>query len=510
MVRCCLAIVPLVALTVGLTAAVPVLSGVAAAATGNTLNLGYDFSSEFSNTFDPAKSQSECDSLVAEQIYGFLLTRNVKDQIEPGLASAWTIGTDSLTLTLRPGLTFSDGEPFDAQAVKDGILHNQSNTMFTELHAVTGVDVLNPTTARIDLKDNSGVRLTYALTQSSGEIPAPSTLNGSFAHPIGAGPFEFVSYTEGSNLTLARSPTYYAASTYKLGGLRFVQVGSGPPSVTALLSGSVDYVRLEPDSYAAVPKGSNYGVVSRPSSDYLQLEFRFSGPFTKTLVRQAVNLAINRNDINTVVLDGQGQVATQPFPPSSPVHVAGLVGSNRYDPSLAKKDLAAAGYPHGFSFTLVIPGGGIAIEERLATLVQAELGAVGINVKIQRVLGDDLYTSFLVQKQGNALAAEDTDNPYPPLLLGQFASNDFAAVQLNAVNPQINAILTQADNSTSLSTIDAFGRQGNKVDVDEALEVPIAFLPQIVAWNKDTVHGTVSAPLNTCAPDDFAGLSVSG
>ena len=209
------------------------------------------------------------------------------------------------------------------------------------------------------------------------------------------------------------------------------------------------------------------------------------------------------------MLDGLGQVASQPFPPSSPVHVAGLVGSNRYDPSAAKKDLAAAGYPHGFSFTLVIPGGGIALEERLATLVQSELGAVGINVKIQRVLGDDLYTSFLVEKQGNALAAEDTDNPYPPLLLGQFASNGFAANALNAVNPQINTILSQADNSTSLSTIDAFGRQGNEVDVNQALEVPIAFLPQIVAWNKDVVHGTVSAPLNTCAPDDFAGLSVS-
>jgi ABC-type transport system substrate-binding protein len=503
------AVVPLVALAMGLTAAVPGLSGGAAAATGGTLNDGYDFSSEFSNTFDPAKSQSECDSLVAEQIYGFLLTRNSKDQIEPGLASAWSVGPDSLTLTLRPGLTFSDGEPFDAQAVKDGIEHNRSSTMFTELHAVTGVDVLGPTTVRIDLSDNSGVRLAYALTQSSGEIPAPSTLNGPFAHPIGAGPFRFISYSEGSNLTLARSPTYYAASTYKLGGLRFVQVGSGPPSVTALLSGSLDYVRLQADSYAAVPKGSNYGVVSRPSSDYLQVEFRFAGPFTKRLVRQAVNLAINRKAINSVVLDGQGQVAEQPFPPSSPVHVAGLVGSNHYDPSEAKRDLAAAGYPHGFHFTLVIPGGGIALEERLGTLVQAELGAVGVDVTIKRVLGSDLYTSFLIEKQGNALAAEDTDNPYPPLLLGQFASDNFAAVQLDAVNPQINAILAQADNSTSLSTIDAFGREGNTVDVDQALEVPIAFLPQIVAWNKDVVHGTVSAPLNTCAPDDFAGVSVS-
>ena len=155
-----------------------------------------------------------------DQIYGFLLTRNSKDQIEPGLVSAWTFGTDSLTSTLRPGLTFSDGEPFDAQAVKDGILHNKSNTMFTELHAVTGVDVLNPTTVRIDLSDNSSVRLAYALTESSGEIPAPSTLDGSFAHPVGAVLFQFVSYTKDRNRDLTRLSPITPASTYKPQRLR--------------------------------------------------------------------------------------------------------------------------------------------------------------------------------------------------------------------------------------------------------------------------------------------------
>jgi peptide/nickel transport system substrate-binding protein len=221
-------------------------------------------------------------------------------------------------------------------------------------------------------------------------------------------------------------------------------------------------------------------------------------------------LAINRHQINTVVLDGKGLVATQPFPPFSPVYVRGLVGSNHYDPSEAKKLLAQAGYPNGFSFTLLIPGGGISIEERLAALIQSDLGAVGIKTNVQRELGSDLYTAFLVQKQGNALAAEDTDNPYPPLLLGQFASNNYSAVQLNAVNPTINSILQQADDSTNLATIDALGQQGNKVDVDQALEVPIAFLPQAVAWNKARVGGTVQAPLNTCAPDDLAGVTVKG
>jgi ABC-type transport system substrate-binding protein len=508
-----------------MTAICIVMSGIAAGVAGwgaegagaatspkptGTLNVGYDFSSEFTNTFDPAKSQSECDSIVTAQIYGFLLTRNAQDQVQPGLAQSWSLGPNSLTLDLRPGLTFSDGEPYDANAVREGLLHNKSNTMFTELHAISSIDVLSSTSLRINLTDNSGVRLTYALTQSSGEIPAPSTLNSAFSNPIGAGPFQFASYREGSNLDLKRNSGYYDAAAYHLGGVNFVQVGAGPPSVLALRSGSVDLVRLQPDSYSEVAGNSQIGTASRPSTDYLQISFRYSGPLLNTKVRQAINLAINRQQINQVVLDGRGVVATQPFPPFSPVYVHGLVGSNHYDPAQAKKLLAEAGYPKGFSFTLIIPGGGISIEERLAALVQADLGAVGIKTNVQRELGSDLYTAFLVQKQGNALAAENTDNPYPPLILGQFASNDFAAVQLNAVNPAINTILQQADDSTSLATIDALGQKGNKLDVEQALEVPIAFLPQLVAWNKSTVGGKVQAPLNTCAPDSLAGVTVRG
>ena len=349
-----------------------------------TLNVGYDFSSEFTNTFDPAKSQSECDSIVTAQIYGFLLTRNAKDQVQPGLAQSWSLGPDSLTLNLRPGLTFSDGEPYDANAVKAGLLHNKANTMFTELHAISGIDVLSPTSLRIDLTDNSGVRLTYALTQSSGEIPAPSTLNSEFAAPVGAGPFQFVSYREDSSLDLKKNSRYYDAGAYHLGGVDFIQVGAGPPSVLALRSGSVALVRLQPDSYSEVSGVPGIGTAIRPSTDYLQLSFRLSGPLLNTKVRQAINLAINRPQINQVVLDGKGLVATQPFPPFSPVYVRGLVGSNYFDPAKAKKLLAQAGYPKGFSFTMVIPGGGISLEERLATLIQADLGAVGIKTNVQR------------------------------------------------------------------------------------------------------------------------------
>ncbi len=504
-----LAIATLLVLGVGAAAgAAPRVSSGPGNPTG-TLNVAYDFASEFTNSFDPEQSTSECDTIITGQIYGFLTRRDAQNNVLPDLAQSWTIGQNSLTLDLRPGVRFSDGEPYDANAVKAGLLHNKPNEMYGALHAVTSIDVLDPLTVRINLSNNSGARLIYALSQGAGQIPAPNSLAQASTKPVGAGPFRFVSYSSGSGATLTRNKAFWDASGYKLGGLKFVQVGAGPPSVLALRSGSVDVTRFQPESYQTLKSDSSLGVASRPSLDYLQLQFRFTGPFANPLVRQAVSMSIDRATINKVALAGQGTVATQSFPPFSPDYVQGLASTYRFDPAAAKQLLAQAGYPNGFSFDMVIPGGGISLVERLGALIQNELAQAGITANIHRSLGSDLYTTYLLRKQGNALAAEQNDNPFPPIVLwGQFAADAFSAQQTNAVNPQINVLMQQAFNTADLNTINDLVRQASAVDVQQSLEVPIAFIPQQIAWSRSRVGGPVKAPLSTCSPDDLTGVYV--
>ena len=89
------------------------------------LKYGYDFSAQFSN-IDPGKSQSPCSAIVTAPIFDTLIHLDIHGNLQPGLATSWdtTVNPNTVTLHLRPGVTFSDGEAFDANAVKTGILHN--------------------------------------------------------------------------------------------------------------------------------------------------------------------------------------------------------------------------------------------------------------------------------------------------------------------------------------------------------------------------------------------------
>src|ERR1700676_1663222 len=91
------------------------------------LRYGYDFSAQFTN-LDPGKSTGDCDAIADQPIYDTLVHRDLGGNLLPGLATSWDISGNTLTLHLRPNVTFSDGEPFNAAAVVTGLQHNAKNT----------------------------------------------------------------------------------------------------------------------------------------------------------------------------------------------------------------------------------------------------------------------------------------------------------------------------------------------------------------------------------------------
>lgn len=193
-------------------------SGAGGGGKAGALRIGYDFSSEFTNTFDPAKSSGNCDDIVTSPIYDTLIHQNAGGSLEPGLATSWSINGDIITLHLRPGVTFSNGEAFNATAVKNGLLHDKLNTTLSELADVISISVVNPLTVTIRYLNNTGIELLYGMTGREGEIPAPDDLTKAGSDPIGAGPYEFVSYSPGSELVLKQNPNYWDKSAITWAG----------------------------------------------------------------------------------------------------------------------------------------------------------------------------------------------------------------------------------------------------------------------------------------------------
>jgi ABC-type transport system substrate-binding protein len=404
---------------------------------------------------------------------------------------------------------FQDGTALDASAVKQGIEHNEKNTSFSDLAIIASIDVVDPLTVRLNLKDLTGVQLLYSFTQREGMIVAPSALTTASQHPVGAGPFSFLSFTPGSVLSIRANPTYWGKGTYKFGGIDFIQVGTGPPAVTALKSGSVDMIRFEAESYQGLKADPAVGIAVQSAAAYLQFQFRFTPPFDNLMVRQAVEYAVNRDQINTVVQDGLGEVASQPYFKASPEYVPSVANLYSFDPTKAHQLLVASGLPLPVKIEMVIPGGNITNMERQGAILQSELNAVGFDVSIKRILGSDIEAGYYLAGEGNGFAAEKLGEAYPPnLLYGAYGKDQFVAIWSKGEEPDITALMLQALSTPDVTKAAQITQQAETIVMQKALEVPIAFAPQMIAYATSKVGGVVHGQTNICDPPDLTGVIV--
>jgi peptide/nickel transport system substrate-binding protein len=477
------------------------------------LRYGVDFPSEFTpNTFDPAQSLNACDKVDEALIYDTLTELSPTGQLEPGLAQSWDFapGGYTLTLHLRPGVTFSDGSPVDAAAVKAAILHNKTSPLRTSLEVIKSITVDDPLTLTLNLSSPTPADLLYAFNDLDGMIADPADLKALASHPVGSGPYTLVSASP-SEIVLKKNPKYYwNAAAYQPAEIDFVQVAEGPPSIAALEAGSIDMTQFEPESLATVKADSSLGYDLQPSHEYLTISFRLdTPPVNNQLVRQAINYAVNRNEINDVVLAGTGQVTDETFAPDQPVAFDPSVANEYpYDPAKAKQLLAQAGYPHGITLSLVIPAG-VTLSNREAPLLKNEMAPAGIDVKIVSVDPGSILTDFYLHKQNDALTLPyPAEEEYARELYDQFGAKGFTAILTGSVQGgTYEHLLIEGQGTLDPATLKPIMQQVTAITTDKALEVPIAFMDQMVAWNGARIGGTPVAGGDPCRPV-FTGLYV--
>lgn len=473
------------------------------------LKYGYDLNSEFSNDFDPGTEENDCSYTVFQNIFESVASPG-NTAIYPGVAQSWTVTNNASTVTLhiRPNMEFSNGDPVTATDVELSLEHTKLSPLRTSLSAIQSMTVINPLTLQINLNRPTAGDFMWAMTYIDGSVMDPSSI-GSTLHPIGAGPFMLKSYSQGSYIDLVKNPHYFDPKAYPLGGIDFIEVGTGPPSVSALTSGAVDMIQLEPEDYAAVAHNPNIGISVTQSYDYMLIEMRENrAPFNNPKVREALEYAVNRPAINSTVFAGLGQPAYQSFPSSSPGYNKQIGNSYSYQPKKAKAMLAAAGYPHGLTFSFIVPGGDAEFD-RAATILQSSMAAGGFHANIQLIPPADLLTNVYLNGEGDALLSDDLTNG-PDIsnsFESQYESTGFPAQKLGSVNPTVAALTLKANSSLSASWQGPLMREADKTIMGQGLEIPIEFMPSIVAYNKSVVGGHVVAPIGNCR-SDFTGIYI--
>ena len=324
------------------------------------------------------------------QIWDALVRRDDNHNFVPGLATSWkTLDSNTWEFTLRTGVTFHNGEPFDANAVKftaDRILSGKYNSsQAATLAPVIGVDVVDAATVRFRTKNPLPTML-FVLFQVFIIAPKYTTdqPDKALTSPIGTGPFKFVGWTAGDRMTLKANDSYWGGRP-NIDYLIMRIIPDASARLAALEAGDIhidDNVPL--DSVDAVAKLPNLRIAGANTDAALIIEFNTieGGPLANPQVRQALNYAVDKETISKSLLVGklrplQGQLIT-----------AGALGFNPdvkefpYDPTKAKQLLTQAGYANGFDMTLSGPAGHYPSDKEIMLAVAAQLAQVGVRANV--------------------------------------------------------------------------------------------------------------------------------
>jgi peptide/nickel transport system substrate-binding protein len=468
--------------------------------------------------FDPTKALFPAPNAVWESaIYDTLLHRDARTgAFTPGLATkALVVNPTTVNISLRPGVTFSDGTPFNADAVKFGLLRNKSapqhGQFSSSLQQISAIDITDPLDLTIHFStpvaglfyDQLSLWSTYIVSPAAAQKPGANL----DAAPVGAGPYKLQSYVPDQRITLVKNPTYWDAKDIHLAGIDIVAVSVGPDEVNTLEAGTVDAVYLAQPQFAKALQ-SRYPVDSPSSRNFpLKVEIcKSSSPLNNAQVRQALNYAIDGNQINQTVLQGLGVPMSGLWSQGSPYYDPSLANMYTYNPQKAKQLLSAAGYPNGFRATVVVTPGP---SQQAFQIIQQEWAAVG--VKVTPITSQNSIQDLFVRHIAPlGITGGTAAGAYGPLI-------EFTPGVINNLckynDPTLDGLYTAAEavNPTSPQGI-ALLRRAQDYIYQQALAVFVVQTPLPVA-HTPRVHNLVVNPYygggSTSTLDLWSGMYIS-
>jgi peptide/nickel transport system substrate-binding protein len=357
--------------------------------------------------FDPSTAPPQITPFgLLYAIHDALLRPLPGQKMGSSLAESWTESSDGLTyeFTLRQGVKFHNGDPVTTEDVKFSFERYKGAGARPLQDRVRQVEIVDPLTVRFHLKEPWADFLTfYGTSATAAGIVVPKKYlmqvgdDGFKKHPVGAGPYRFVSHTPGVEVVLEAYPGYWRHAPH----VKRLTMKSVPETTTRaamLRSGEIDYaIALDGEDAAAVKRDPRLQLVTARGAGIFWIEFADQwdpkSPWHDRRMRLAVNHALDRKAINETACLG--------FCPPTGVIVprfmdfALQVEPSPYDPQTARQLLAQAGYPNGLDAGDLVP-----IPPFFATAEAAvnNLNAVGIRVKMRPTERATFYTNWREKK----------------------------------------------------------------------------------------------------------------
>ena len=363
----------------------------AAPARGTKIVVGID-------TDPPSLDAHSNTALSSDQLFAHLYDRlvnfDMQGRIVPELATEWAVSNNGLTWTfrLRRNHKFHDGTPVNAAAIKANFdrLFDPRNPFSrrTLFEMIKRIDVIDEYTIAFTTDKPFGAMLNQ-LANASASIVSPTAaskqdVNTFGRFPVGSGPFFFRDWVRGTRIVVQKNPAHWLAAQTNITEIEFRPIPDEATRAVGLETGELDFVTMvSPHEARRLARNPNLVAYNLPRSRiqglYPNLTKR---PWSDVRVRQAMAHAIDKKAIVDTFLAGFARVADSPLPPGVFPYKPQSVRFD-YDPERAKRLLAEAGYPNGFTSTMWVPVGTYAAAQQISEALSEMLKRVGITLKLE-------------------------------------------------------------------------------------------------------------------------------
>jgi peptide/nickel transport system substrate-binding protein len=438
---------------------------------------------------------------VNRQLMDGLVARDNTGKIVPDLAESWELVNDTTwRFHLRHNVKFHDGSAFTSEDVKYTLDHalnpKSAYGLIGRISAITGVKIVDPHTV-----DISTAKPFPTLVVALADIVMEPKLyaekvgpEGQRRHPVGTGPFVFKSYIPGDRLELTSNPDYWRGKP-PIDSVIFRLIPEASTRISSLLAGETQIVEEVPvDLIQQVEKNPKLAIDAVSTSVGLILTYDVTKPpFNNPKVREALDYAVDKELIRKEILKGKGEVLQGQLLTSNTFGFDPTTKARPYDPTKAKKLLAEAGYPNGFSTSISTMSGRYLSDVDIANAVSGMLNEVGVKVSI-----NVMESGIFLKNLGSP--ARDLG---PIYMIGwySFGDADFAMTWFTQANKRTAWTNAEFDElfTKARSTNDTEARKASYARMAQIMH---AENPSMFLFGLPTIYGVSKRLTGFAAPPD--------
>lgn len=351
------------------------------------------------SSLDPHGSNDVPSSVVQANIYETLVNRNENNEIIEGLATSWEqVDEDTWSFTLQEGVTFHDGEEFNAEVVKMNLDRVRDEAVASPRYflyeMITEIEVVGDYEVEITTEYPFAPLLAH-LSHNGGGMISPASIEADYAaleggsdpgsviseEPVGTGFFKFDTWNTGSEIRLVKNEEYWG-DPVSVDSVTFRVVPDSQVRAADLETGNVHIADpVQPNEVSRINNSGVASVLQTASSSLAYLGFNTEKePFNDPLVRQAISLAVDREAIISGVYEDYGIPAIGPLAPGIFGYTEDI-DAVEYNMDEARALLEEAGMSDGFSTTIWTNDN--PQRQAIAVLVQESLAELNITVEIE-------------------------------------------------------------------------------------------------------------------------------